>query len=85
MESPVLRNRVAAYREEGLMHFLHGRDETLNAEQRTAFEHHLPGSHILVAMPLEAWPHLQGEISIAFTCLAGAKPTPAAKPPTGAR
>ncbi|MCB1100166.1 MAG: winged helix DNA-binding domain-containing protein [Verrucomicrobiae bacterium] len=62
MQDLILRNRVAAYREEGLMHFLHGRDETLNADQRTAFEHHLPGSNILVAMPLEAWPHLQGEM-----------------------
>ena len=62
MHDLILRNRVAGYREEGLMHFLHGRDETLNADQRVAFEHHLPGSNILVAMPLEAWPHLQGEM-----------------------
>ena len=29
------------------------------AEARTAFEHHLPDTHLLVAFPLEAWPHLR--------------------------
>jgi hypothetical protein len=32
----------------------------LAAEQRTAFEHHLPDSAVLVAFPHEAWPHLLG-------------------------
>ncbi len=32
----------------------------LPAEARTAFEHHVPGTGILVAFPLEAWPHLLG-------------------------
>jgi hypothetical protein len=31
----------------------------LGPEERTAFEHHLPSTDILVAFPLEAWPHLQ--------------------------
>jgi uncharacterized protein len=30
------------------------------AEERIAFEHHHPETHILVAFPLEAWPHLLG-------------------------
>ncbi len=29
-------------------------------EARRAFEHHVPGTGILVAFPLEAWPHLRG-------------------------
>jgi uncharacterized protein YcaQ len=32
----------------------------LAAEARVAFEHHVPGTGILVAFPLEAWPHLLG-------------------------
>jgi len=33
---------------------------SLPADQRRAFEHHMPGTGILVAFPLEAWPHLLG-------------------------
>jgi uncharacterized protein YcaQ len=38
------------------------RGTPLAAEQRTAFEHHLPGKDVLVAFPLAAWPHLLGEM-----------------------
>ncbi len=31
---------------------------SLPADQRRAFEQHMPGTGILVAFPLEAWPHL---------------------------
>lgn len=34
----------------------------LPADARTAFEHHLPTAHTLVALPLDAWPHLQGQM-----------------------
>jgi uncharacterized protein YcaQ len=62
MHDHILRNRVAGYREGGLMAHLHGgrAGSGLSAENRTAFEHHLPGKAILVALPVEAWPHLQG-------------------------
>ncbi|MDB6133334.1 MAG: hypothetical protein JWM59_1577 [Verrucomicrobiales bacterium] len=59
MHDLILRNRVADYREGGLMRLLHGPAEApLAAEDRTAFEHHLPHSHVLAAMPLDAWPFL---------------------------
>jgi uncharacterized protein len=60
MHDHILRNRVAGYREDGLMAHLHGRDRAswLSAAKRTAFEHHLPGKGILVALPIDAWPHL---------------------------
>lgn len=72
MHDLILRNRVRAYREGDLMRHLHGHaspPETLTAnagppanrrppETRTAFEHHLPHRNILVAFPVEAWPHL---------------------------
>jgi uncharacterized protein YcaQ len=58
MHDLILRNRVAGYREGDLTRHLHGRDRALAAEDRTAFEHHLPSTDILVAFPLEAWPHL---------------------------
>jgi uncharacterized protein YcaQ len=60
MHDLILRNRVSGYREGGLMRHLHGEATPLPAAARTAFEHHLPvrGSQILVAFPLEAWPHL---------------------------
>ena len=32
--------------------------KALPAEARQAFEHHLPNTNVLVAFPLEAWPHL---------------------------
>ncbi len=60
MHDHILRNRVAGYVEGGLMRHLHGEEggRRLAAEERTAFEHHLPSTHVLVAFPLEAWPHL---------------------------
>ena len=58
MHDLILRNRVQGYREGDLMRHLHGADEPLPAAQRQAFEHHLPDTHVLVAFPLNAWPHL---------------------------
>jgi uncharacterized protein len=60
MHDHILRNRVEGYREDGLMRHLHGEgaEGRLGPEERTAFEHHLPSTGILVAFPLEAWPHL---------------------------
>jgi len=58
MHDLILRNRVENYQAGGLMRHIHGDGETLMAEQRTAFEHHLPDSAILTAFPLDAWPHL---------------------------
>ncbi|AOS43115.1 hypothetical protein Verru16b_00156 [Lacunisphaera limnophila] len=59
MHDLILRNRVHAYPEGGLMRHLHGGDSLLPAAQRTAFEHHLPATGILVAFTTDAWPHLQ--------------------------
>ncbi len=53
MQDHILRHRVAGYREGGLMEFLH------TTPRRSAFEHHLPDSGNLAALPLDAWPHLQ--------------------------
>jgi uncharacterized protein len=53
MQDHILRNRVLGYREQDLMRFVH-HDGT-----REAFEHHLPDSSNLAALPLDAWPHLQ--------------------------
>ena len=58
MHDLILRNRVRDYGEGGLMRHLHGGKNPLPAAQRTAFEHHLPSTGILVAFPLDAWPHL---------------------------
>jgi uncharacterized protein YcaQ len=65
MHDLILRNRVAGYAEGDLMRFLHGeeppptgRRAPLPSAARTAFEHHHPETGILVAFPLEAWPHL---------------------------
>lgn len=58
MHDHILRHRVAGYREGDLMRHLHGNGDPLPAAARTAFEHHLPDTHVLVAFPLEAWPHL---------------------------
>jgi uncharacterized protein YcaQ len=58
MHDLILRNRVLDYREGGLMQHLHGGTRLLPAAKRTAFEHHLPSTGILVAFPLDAWPHL---------------------------
>jgi hypothetical protein len=60
MQEHILRNRVAGYREGDLLRWLYGHGEVLPAERRTAFEHHLPDSAVLVAFPVEAWPHLLG-------------------------
>lgn len=61
MHDLILRPRVAGYREGDLMRHLHGSGPTPRpAAERTAFEHHLPTSHQLVAFPLAAWPHLLG-------------------------
>lgn len=58
MHDLILRNRVRGYREGDLMRHLHGDGAALAPAQRRAIEHHLPSSSILVAFPLEAWPHL---------------------------
>jgi uncharacterized protein YcaQ len=60
MQEHILRNRVVGYREGDLLRHLHGHGAALPAERRTAFEHHLPDSSVLVALPNEAWPHLAG-------------------------
>lgn len=59
MHDLILRNRVAGYREGGLMRHLHGEGAPLPAARRAAFEHHLPAAGTLVAFTLDAWPHLQ--------------------------
>lgn len=58
MHDLILRNRVQGYREGDLMRHLHGDGDPHSATQRTAFEHHLPDTHVLVAFPVAAWPHL---------------------------
>lgn len=58
MHDHILRHRVAGYTESGLMRHLHGGNGPLPAARRTAFEHHVPSANILVAFPLDAWPHL---------------------------
>ena len=58
MHDLILRNRVVGYRENDLLRHLHGASVPLPSEQRTAFEHHLPNSNVLAALPLDAWPHL---------------------------
>ncbi len=59
MHDLILRNRVLNYREGDFMRCLHGSQQhPLSAKQRTAFEHHLPSTGILVGFPLDAWPHL---------------------------
>ncbi len=58
MHDLILRNRVQNYQMGGLMRHIHGDGAALPAENRTAFEHHLPDSSILTAFPLDAWPHL---------------------------
>jgi len=58
MQDHILRHRVTDYREGDLMRHLHGEPDVLPAERRTAFEHHLPDTGVLVAFPFEAWPHL---------------------------
>lgn len=58
MHDLILRNRVLDYREGDLVRHLHGNAKPLPSAQRTAFEHHLPSTGILVAFPLNAWPYL---------------------------
>ena len=59
MHDLILRNRVAGYREGDLLRHLHGpQTSPLARGQRSAFEHHLPGSNILAALTLDAWPYL---------------------------
>jgi uncharacterized protein YcaQ len=59
MHDLILRNRVTGYHEGGLVEHLHGTAaQPLPATERTAFEHHLPGSNVLAALTLEAWPYL---------------------------
>ena len=58
MHDHILRNRVPGYQEGDLMRHLHGVEVPLSASQRHAFEHHLPDTNVLVAFPLDAWPHL---------------------------
>ncbi len=53
MQDHILRHRVAGYREGDLSACLQTPGE------RFAFEHHLPDSGNLAALPLDAWPHLQ--------------------------
>jgi uncharacterized protein YcaQ len=64
MHDHILRNRVAGYREGGLTRHLHGGEEgrPLGAEERAAFEHHLPSKNVLAAFPLEAWPHMRASM-----------------------
>ena len=72
MHDLILRNRLVGYREGDLMRHLHGdAAQPLPAERRQAFEHHLPGTGILVALPFDAWPHLQGAMC-ARTKISGA-------------
>ncbi len=59
MHDLILRNRVAGYREGDLVRHLHGAEALLRPAERSAFEHHLPSTHILVALTVEAWPHLK--------------------------
>src|SRR6187399_2948819 len=55
MHDLILRNRVTGYREGDLMRHLHGEEGAPHlAEKRTAFEHHLPGKNILVALTQDA-------------------------------
>ncbi len=58
MHDHILRHRVRGYREGDLMRHLHGSEAPLPAVARRAFEHHVPDTQVLVAFPLEAWPHL---------------------------
>jgi uncharacterized protein YcaQ len=59
MHDLILRNRVVGYREGDLIRHVHGVPPGwLSAEQRSAFEHHLPGSNVLAVLTLDAWPHL---------------------------
>jgi uncharacterized protein len=56
MQDLILRNRVRDYHEHDLMRHVH------RPGLRSAFEHHLPDSSNLGALPLEAWRHLLREM-----------------------
>lgn len=58
MQDHILRHRVRSYREQDLMRHVH------REGLREAFEHHLPDSSNLAALPLEAWPHLQSAMRV---------------------
>jgi uncharacterized protein YcaQ len=59
MHDLILRHRVRNYREGDLMRHLYGAaPEKPSPAGALAFEHHLPDTNVLVAFPLEAWPHL---------------------------
>ena len=58
MHDLILRNRVANYREGDLIQHLHGDGDPFPPAHRTAFEHHLPDTGVLVAFPVSSWPHL---------------------------
>ena len=60
MHDLILRHRVLGYSEGDLMRHLHGSAAVLAPDDRSAFEHHMPETNILVAFPLDAWPHLIG-------------------------
>ncbi len=53
MQDHILRHRVAGYQEGDLSR------QIKTSSERFAFEHHLPDSSNLAALPLDAWPHLQ--------------------------
>jgi uncharacterized protein YcaQ len=53
MHDLILRNRVTGYACDGLHRSLH------NAGARGGFEHYLPETHILAALPFDSWPYLQ--------------------------
>ena len=66
MHDLILRNRVAAYPEGGLMRFLHGGSGAgtdTYAGLRGGFEHFLPESGVLVGFPFEAWPFIQPRLA----------------------
>ncbi|MDA1274483.1 MAG: winged helix DNA-binding domain-containing protein [Verrucomicrobia bacterium] len=54
MQDHILRHRVIGYREGDWLRHLHSPPSL-----RTAFEHHLPDSSNLAALPLDSWPFLQ--------------------------
>ncbi|HRE81978.1 MAG TPA: crosslink repair DNA glycosylase YcaQ family protein [Opitutaceae bacterium] len=64
MHDLILRNRINGYREGDLMRHLHGEGTGFPPEKRTALEHHLPTTGILVAFALDAWPHLQASMEL---------------------
>lgn len=61
MHDHILRTRVQGYAEHDLMRYLH------RESSRDAFEHHLPDSSNLAAMPMDAWPHLQRTMQLRAT------------------